>query len=505
MTDNDDTGQPARLPALEKGLRFRDRGRLGKLPDEASGSEWAAMLQGTGYGSSAWWGHKINRAIRQRDLKATTRGIIKRAEILRWLEQYDAMLDGWRTLTVHTPAISASTSSSLSEKAAPAPERTILGEMANYLPLREQARLGYLPDALHVEQIATLEHLDNRDLALAYAKVLRKACKECELTSTEEQYQDWWIEDGATGEVSQKYQWWHKKLELGESGATPLIDKTAYRDWLLQKGLPLPTWWFPTSIHSSAPKNIPSIPEIMNQPGSQLSLAERAKCGLLYNEFELWLQEIMELEFPALTSYEDRQRLERVNWQKSIEVAIQYGMLSGCQQQAAVQSQTHYYQDARRAYFSGPRERAIHFVGCGGDWRIPREPYRVWRAIQPNPPTGSIIHLWLGTTVLPAISELIEPPLPAPIPDTGRQIALVEAEDKALAVLRNKLKREPDFEEFWVHITEHDDTGTVAESTDDRLMWIGKDGRNCETAKSTMRNRLAAAKKRNPFGQEPIP
>lgn len=275
MTDNDDTGQPARLPALEKGLRFRDRGRLGKLPDEASGSEWAAMLQGTGYGSSAWWGHKINRAIRQRDLKATTRGIIKRAEILRWLEQYDAMPDGWRTLTVHTPAISASTSSSVSEKEALAPERTILREMADYLPLREQARLGYLPDALHVEQIATLEYPDNRDLALAYAKVLRKACKECELTSTEEQYQDWWIEDGATGEVSQEFQWWYKALfEETDGGSTPLITRSIYRDWLLQKGQLLPAWWFPE------PKKQTPKEEIRNKLNKKLSL--RNPCSVPY-------------------------------------------------------------------------------------------------------------------------------------------------------------------------------------------------------------------------------
>lgn len=88
-------------------------------------------------------------------------------------------------------------------------------------------------------------------------------------------------------------------------------------------------------------------------------------------------------------------------------------------------------------------------------------------------------------------------------PESGaaatRQIVLAEAEDAALAMLRKKLKREPNFEEFWLYITEHDDTGTISDYTDDRLMWTGKDGRNCETAKSTMRNRLTTAKSRNPF------
>ena len=80
-----------------------------------------------------------------------------------------------------------------------------------------------------------------------------------------------------------------------------------------------------------------------------------------------------------------------------------------------------------------------------------------------------------------------------------RQIALVEAENAALAALRKELKHEPNFEEFWCYIIERDDTGTITDHTDDRLMWTGRDGRDCETARSTMRNRLAAAKKRNPF------
>lgn len=80
-----------------------------------------------------------------------------------------------------------------------------------------------------------------------------------------------------------------------------------------------------------------------------------------------------------------------------------------------------------------------------------------------------------------------------------RRISLIAPEDAALETLRKKLKREPDFEEFWSYITEHDDTGTIADYAHDRLMWTGKDGRNCETAKLTMRNRLAEAKRRNPF------
>lgn len=107
MTGEDDTGNPARLPSLESGLPFRERGRLGKLPENATGPEWATMLKATGYGSGAWWQHKIARAIRQRDLNATANGIIRRAEMLCWLGQYDAVPDAWRTPAAPAPQATA--------------------------------------------------------------------------------------------------------------------------------------------------------------------------------------------------------------------------------------------------------------------------------------------------------------------------------------------------------------------------------------------------------------
>ena len=166
------------------------------------------------------------------------------------------------------------------------------------------ARLGCLPDALHVEQIATLEYPDNQALALAYANVLLNACSNNGLLSTKAQYQDWWIENGATDEVSEEFQWWYKNLfeYVSEKGSTPLVTRTAYRDWLIQKGQSLRTWWFPADVTDSfLPVSKDTLfPDIMNQSLSQLSLAERAKGGLLTSEPELWLNEILELEFPKM-------------------------------------------------------------------------------------------------------------------------------------------------------------------------------------------------------------
>lgn len=100
---------------------------------------------------------------------------------------------------------------------------------------------------------------------------------------------------------------------------------------------------------------------------------------------------------------------------------------------------------------------------------------------------------------LPPPAESI-PPVETSLPELPeRVIALVEAENAALVALRKALKREPDFDEFWDYLTRKDETGTIADFTDSRLDWIGHSGKSCSTAKSTIRNRLTAAKKRNPF------
>lgn len=127
-------------------------------------------------------------------------------------------------------------------------------------------------------------------------------------------------------------------------------------------------------------------------------------------------------------------------------------------------------------------------------YTVTREAYRAWRAQCPAELLSpfSQVAKWLGATP--------EPSSPASLPKPRfKEIALVEAENEALLALRKELKRNPDFEEFWDYLTDRDETGTVADSTDDRLMWIGKGGGNHETRKSRMRNRLTEAKKRNPF------
>lgn len=303
MTDNDDTEQPVPLPLMERvrlGLRIEE---TELTPEQIAELEFPKDSMG-----QTWWRGQIEQAIKTGALAAhvektvtvirggvrltkkyrdgvlvpgsqvvssvSTSGhhqditreryLVPRDAYAGWRtgaavfrKQPDACIDLWLPLfPILAPA-----------KATPVSVRTVLPEMADYLPLREQARLGYLPDALHVEQIATLEYPDNRYLALAYAKGLLKACDNRELASLgEQEYQDWWLENGATGEVSEEFQWWYKALFNETDGCpTPLIINSAFRDWLLQKGQPLPSWWFPLALTnpsiSTTPKPVaPTLP-----------------------------------------------------------------------------------------------------------------------------------------------------------------------------------------------------------------------------------------------------
>lgn len=311
MTDNDDTGQPVPLPLMERvrlGLRIEE---TELTPEQIAELEFPKDSVG-----QTWWRGQIEQAIKAGALAAhvektvtvirggvrltkkyrdgvlvpgsqvvssvSTSGhhqditreryLVPRDAYAGWRtgaavfrKQPDACIDLWLPLfPILAPA-----------KATPVSVRTVLPEMADYLPLREQARLGYLPDALHVEQIATLEYPDNRYLALAYAKGLLKACDNRELASLgEQEYQDWWLENGATGEVSEEFQWWYKALFNETDGCpTPLIINSAFRDWLLQKGQPLPSWWFPLALTnpsiSTTPKPVaPTLPAPIPDTGA---------------------------------------------------------------------------------------------------------------------------------------------------------------------------------------------------------------------------------------------
>ena len=213
-----------------------------------------------------------------------------------------------------------------------------------------------------------------------------------------------------------------------------------------------------------------------------LSLAERARLGLLLLEPALRLDDIAELECP-----ERRYGPKAEAWIKRLEAACKWGDLQ--------------------------LEPGEIYDPFGGWPYISRENYRTWRATQHNLPADSQITKWLGAT--PAVEALppVEPSLPelpvlAVLPETvatggaakkTREIALVDAENSALLTLRKELKREPDLDEFWDYLTTRDATGTVADSTNERLDWIGRSGKSCSTKKATVRNRLTTAKNRNPF------
>ena len=227
-----------------------------------------------------------------------------------------------------------------------------------------------------------------------------------------------------------------------------------------------------------------------------LSLADRHKQGLLGDDMELPLSEVMELEFPGEQMMRGMWTPEYTRWQGLIVAACRFGLL-------------------------GKDEKTR------GVWCIPRDAYRTWRTSQPEPPTGSFISLWLGATpavetLPPALPTLpaepsrpeqtattarpAEPSIPEPIAKGGaaeksrKTIALVTAENAALVALRKELEREPTAYQWVKYWRDGKDTeGTIKEITKTHVIWIGKDNQTHRTALTTMNTRFTEAKKRNPF------
>ncbi|MEI2780214.1 MAG: hypothetical protein V9H25_02735, partial [Candidatus Competibacter sp.] len=112
---------------------------------------------------------------------------------------------------------------------------------------------------------------------------------------------------------------------------------------------------------------------------ARLSLAERAKRGLLADELELELEDILELEYPR-ADFRIKKR-----WRRAVVNAMEFGMLPA------------------RRFNPLPHEPGDAVIIFGAStWVIARDSYRNWRAAQSNAPTGPFIHLWLSATPAPS-------------------------------------------------------------------------------------------------------
>ena len=146
-----------------------------------------------------------------------------------------------------------------------------------------------------------------------------------------------------------------------------------------------------------------------------------------------------------------------------------------------------------------------------------RESYRAWRNTCPADLLSPLsqINKWLGATPttesIPPETSLPESPISltrlASVTKLEKQqrndddgIALVVAENAALAALRKELKHEPTANQWLNYWKSGKDTeGTIREVTKSHVVWTGKDNQIHRTALTTMNNRFSKAKKRNPF------
>ncbi len=211
--------------------------------------------------------------------------------------------------------------------------------------------------------------------------------------------------------------------------------------------------------------------------GGLLSLAERAKRG-----WELLTREIMELEFPTYTSYKDREQPEYESWHKAIEAAIRLEVLEKRPEQVKILL---YASIPKIGFLSDvPRHPPREVYETETRYWIAREPYRQWRLTQPNPPAGSLIHLWLGATpatesIPPVETSLPEPARPASVAEPKkrrRDDALTHAIRAALAVLSPNGGPLPSPRKLFDYLKESDSTRTITGLSNDgkALMWAGK-------------------------------
>ncbi len=147
---------------------------------------------------------------------------------------------------------------------------------------------------------------------------------------------------------------------------------------------------------------------------------------------------------------------------------------------------------------------------------LDRETYLAWRNACPARLLSDLSHIgaWLVETSLPESIPPVETSLPESPASVARpasvakggtvktthEIALVVAENAALAALRKELKHEPTANQWLNYWKNGKDTeGTIKEVTRSEVVWTGKDNQIHRTALTTMNNRFSNAKKRNPF------
>lgn len=187
--------------------------------------------------------------------------------------------------------------------------------------------------------------------------------------------------------------------------------------------------------------------------GGLLSLVERAKQGHLLTCATLDSFYIAVLRYPS----RDNARIA----ERQLIRAIEQGKLPR-------PNQTTNYR------FDLSNSTSLTITG----YHISKRDYREYLVLQqlvgnPIPAESLEYSCWLGATPATESIPPVETSLPEPLRPASAKggIALVEAENASLVALRKALKREPDFEEFWVYLTTKDETGTVADFTDNR--WIG--------------------------------
>ncbi|MER2527110.1 MAG: hypothetical protein ABTR07_04190 [Candidatus Competibacter denitrificans] len=259
------------------------------------------------------------------------------------------------------------------------------------LPLIERARLGLSIEETELtpEQIAALEFPKDGVGQSWWCGQIEQAIKAGELAAHVEKtvtvirngvrltkkYRDGELSDSKIEAVSPS------SREQDNTREKYFIPRDAYADWRTGAAVfrkPAESYidlWLPPLPTPATEEATPASEVAASTELARLPLTERAKRGLLPKESELWLFEIMDLEFPTAISTQQKKQLDYTEWKNAIDAAIRFGILEGPYRQQVQESETYHFPDTSKWANFHPMPQTIHVMGYS-DWRLPRESYR---------------------------------------------------------------------------------------------------------------------------------
>ena len=208
---------------------------------------------------------------------------------------------------------------------------------------------------------------------------------------------------------------------------------------------------------------------------ARLSLAERARQGLLLAEPELLVEELPLLEHPT-------DKAARLRFAYAVKAAMDFGDLAVVLKPVERMRYEQHEMQRVRVSRDAPAQDTRRKIVCTENRRyFNREAYRAWRLTCPPDLLSPLsqIEKWLGAT--PAPSESIPPVETSLSEKRERHDALNHAIRAALAVLSPAGGPLPQPRALFEYLATSDKTKTIVDSSKEQLTWYSAETGNKQT------------------------